>query len=110
MEMNENVTSANDELAEASQQKKLEHITFMRLLRIPRVALGALGEFVGMFSIVYIEPIISFVLKSDGLTNEQVGASFLLIPLGIVTGLFPSSLLASRGVEKRVVIIIAALA
>jgi len=110
MEMNENVTSGNDELAETSQQKKLEHITYARLLGIQRVALGALGECVVMFSIIYIDPIVSFVLKSHGLTNEQVGASFLLIPLGIVTGFFPSSLLASRGGEKRVVIIIAALA
>jgi len=109
METNEKERSGNDVLAAASQQNKLEQITYTRLLKIPRVALGAVGECVGMFAIVYMEPIISFVLKSHGLTNAQIGASFLLIPLGIFTGFVPSSLLSSRGVEKRAVIIIAAL-
>ena len=109
METNEQERSGNDVLAASPHQNKLEQITYTRLLKLPRVALGAVGECVCMFSICYMEPIISFVLKSHGLTNAQIGASFLLIPLGIFTGFVPSSLLSSRGVEKRAVIIIAAL-
>jgi len=81
----------------------------MRLLKIPRVTIGVIAHVVTVFSIIYIEPIIAFIYKAHGLNNDQIGATFMLIPFAMMCLGFPLSSYLSKRVEKGAVIIVAAL-
>jgi len=108
MDTNEDDSTGKDGLVSASLEQSLEKITYTRLLKIPRVALGIVGNCVSIFSFVYMEPILSFVWETHKLSKSVIGAAWILIPVGMLVGFVLSSFLAKR-VGKRAVIIVAAL-
>ena len=100
----------DSQVQEAASKSRFEHITYCRLLKIPRVVLGVIGAFVLTFTLQYFEAVMSYIFeKEHHLDKTQIGYIFCLVPLGVFMAIYPSMLLA-KYMTKRFVLMMTMLA
>ena len=88
---------------EDAARSRLEHITYCRLLRIPRALLGVIGAFVLVFTLQYFESVMSYIFeKEHHLDKTQIGYIFCLVPVGVFVAIYPSMLLAKHMTKRFV--------
>ena len=94
----------DNQVQETASTNRLDHITYCRLLKIPRVVLGAIGgTFVLIFTLQYFESVMSYIFeKEHQLDKIQIGYIFCLIPVGVFAAIYPSMLLAKHMTKRFV--------